>query len=402
MKPEWKDLITKEAALDRLFGAWSPEYRTEQVPLWDGAGRVLAEDQLAGYDLPVVRASTMDGIAVMSERFAGGMPDTSDWRLGRDYVRADTGDDFDDRFDAVIAIEDVSFPEGGGIRLADGVKVFGGCNVKPRGADVRKGSLLAKRGTVLTPSDLAAIAMGGTDRIPVVVRPRVGFLPTGNELVAPSAPLSRGQNFDANSYLAHAMLRELGAEPVLHPIVRDDPEELRAAFRSLLDRCDVVLVNAGTSKGGEDYCHTLLEQAGELLFHGVAAVPGRPMSMAVVEGKPVVNLSGPTFAAFYSMDWAVRAILCRMLDIPLTKRPAVKATLAAPLQVPPFLSVMTALRLERGRDGGWLAYPIALRGPKAAGTAAVLTADAVYVSAVGEQSHTAGEALEAVLIRPLC
>lgn len=399
MRPDLANLITKEEALDRLFHVWTPEARTEEIALWDGAGRVLAEDVFAGYDLPVVRASTMDGIAVQSERFVGGMPDTSEWQLGRDYVRADTGDDFDDRFDTVIAIENVSFPESGGILLAEQLNTSKGFNVKPQGTDVRKGSLLVGKGTVLTPTDLAAIAMGGVDRIPVVVRPKVGFLPTGSELVPAGAVLSRGQNFDSNSYLVSAMLKELGAEPVLHPIVRDDPEEIRAAFRSLLDRCDVVLVNAGTSEGGEDYCYALLEQSGGLLFHGVAAVPGRPMSMAVMEGKPVLNFSGPTFAAFYSMDWAVRSILCRMLGIPVTKRPTVKATLAEPLQVPPFFSVMAALRLERREDGSCLAHPIALRGPKADGTAAALTADAVYTSKLGEKPHAAGEILEVELIR---
>ncbi len=399
MKPDLANLITKEAALDKLFQSWMPEYRTEIIPLWDGAGRVLAEDQFAGYDLPVMRASTMDGIAVRSERFVTGIPDTSDWQLGRDYVRADTGDDFDDRFDAVIAIENVTFLESGGILLAKDTNAARGANVKPRGADMKQGSLLVKQGTVLTPMDLAAIAMGGANQIPVVARPRVGFLPTGSELVPAGSELGRGQNFDSNSYLAAAMLKEMGAQPVLHPIVRDDPEALYAAFQKLLIQCDMVLINAGTSKGGEDYCAALLEQSGGLLFHGVAAVPGRPMSMAVVEGKPVVNLSGPTFAAFYSMDWAVRSILCRMLNIPVTKRPTVEVTLATPLQLPPIFSMMTALRLEKQEDGSNLAFPIALRGSKSAGIAAVLTADAVYVSTIGEKPHAVGEKLKVSLIR---
>ena len=111
---------------------------------------------------------------------------------------------------------------------------------------------------------------------------------------------------------------------------------------------DIVLVNAGTSKGGEDYSCHLLEEAGQVLFHEVAAVPGRPMSMALVQGKPVVNLSGPSFAAFYSMDWAVRAIVCRCLGVPVPVRETVEATLTETLQAPPFFALMAAFRVERG------------------------------------------------------
>lgn len=146
MRPDIENLISKDDARKRIFDAWKPVAQTEQVRVENAAGRILAEDQFAQYDLPVVRASTMDGIAVRSSDFAEGMPDTSAWKLGEDYVRADTGDDFDDRFDAVIAIENVTFLPGGGLQLPPRVNASKGYNVKPCGADVRKGALLAQAG----------------------------------------------------------------------------------------------------------------------------------------------------------------------------------------------------------------------------------------------------------------
>lgn len=398
MRPDLENLIPKEEALARLFDRWTPKKETEVIPLAEAAGRVLAADQFAGYDLPVVRASTMDGIAVKSERFANGVPDTSNWKLGVDYVRADTGDDFDDAFDAVIAIENVTMLEDGGIRLPEKINASQGFNVKPKGTDVRHGALLCKKGTVLTGLDMAAIGMGGAAVVPVVKKPRVAFLPTGSELVPVGAPLGRGQNFDTNSLLVPQMLRDMGAEPIVHAIVPDDPKRIAAAFDELLPAADIVLVNAGTSKGQEDYCARLLAERGEVLFHGVAAVPGRPISMAIVEGKPVVNLSGPTFAAFYSMDWAVRAMVCRALGIPVPKRQTVQAVLSQPLQLPSFFSVMSSVRLEQAEDGTYQATPLPLRGPKSVGTAAALTADAVYVSRLGEKAHAAGETIEVELL----
>ena len=391
MHPDFSGLVKKDDALARMFEKWTPVPTVETVPLIESSGRVLAEDQFAQYNLPVVRASTMDGIAVKSACFADGIPNTGSWTLGIDYVRADTGDDFDDAYDAVIAIEDVTFPEAGGIALSDGLQVKAGMNVKPCGKDVKQGSLLARKGCVLRPQDTAAIAMGGQASVPVLRKPRVAFLPTGSELIEVGKPLSRGQNFDTNSVMVAQMLREMGAEPILYPICPDKPESIRSAIADLLPQADIVLVNAGTSKGGEDYCARILKEYGEVLFHGVAAVPGRPMSMALIDGKPVVNLSGPSFAAFYSVDWAIRALVCRYLNVPVPVREQVTASLTQRFQTPPFFSMMSAFHVERRADGGYDASPVPLRGPKAAGSAAALTANAVYISALGEKAHEAGE-----------
>ncbi len=399
MRPDLADLIPKEKALELLFARWTPSPDAETVPLADCVGRVLAQDQFALYDLPKVRASTMDGVAVHAALFAEGVPDTTGWRLGRDFIRADTGDDFDDAYDAVIAIEQVRLLPDGGIEILPNTRVFPGLNVKSCGADLRKGALLAKAGTRLTALDMAALAMGGLDAVPVLRRPRVGFLPTGSELVPPGSPLHRGQNFDTNSLLTAQLLREMGAEPLLHPIVRDDRGALRTAISTLLPQCDILLVNAGTSKGGEDYCAALLAEAGEVLFHGVAAVPGRPMSIAMVGGKPVMNLSGPTYAAFYSLDWAVRAMVCRYLGTPVPRRERVLATLTERFQMPPFFSLLASFHVERLADGSYIATPLALRGPKAVGTAASLTAEGVYVTSLGEKPHEAGETIEIELLR---
>lgn len=401
MKPEFDKLMRKEDALAALFARWTPEPPTEAVPVAACAGRVLARDVTARYDLPVVRASAMDGVAVKSAAFAGGTPDMRAWIQGRDYVRADTGDDFDDEFDAVVMIEAVEILPEGGLAFRDAVKVTPGLNVKPRGAELRRGTVIARAGTLLTATDMAAVGMSGEAEVAVIKKPRVGFIPTGSELISVGSALERGQYFDVNSPMAAALLREMGAEPVLHPIVRDEPAALRGAMEEMLPRCDVLLINAGTSKGGEDYCTRLLREQGEVLFHGVAAVPGRPMSMAIVQGKPVINLSGPSFAAFYSMDWAVRALVCRWLGRPLPQRKRLRARLSAPFQCPPPFSAMSAFRLSRGKDGAWEAMPLIGRGPKGAGSAAMLTADAVYISTPGEKPRAAGEEIELELLREL-
>lgn len=395
---DFSNLIRKEDALALLCRSWTPARGPETVPLEAAAGRVLAEDQLARFDQPVVRASAMDGVAVKSARFAGGVPDAAGWRCGTDYVRADTGDDFDDAFDAVVPIENVELLPDGGLRFHGELSVQPGTNVRPQGSNVKGGSLLVRAGTVLDAMVLSAVAMGGMDAVPVVKRPRVAFLPTGSELVAPGQPLQRGQNYDSNSVLVRQMLLDMGAEPLMHPIVPDDPAQLKRAVGDLLARADILLVNAGTSKGGEDYCRAILQELWTPLFDGIAAVPGRPMNAGIADGKPVINLSGPSFAAFYSMDYMVRGLVCHALGIPVPERVRITARLTAPLRMPPMFSMMVPMELKQDA-GGYTAAPVALHGPGARGSAAALTAQAVYISQPGERPGEPGDEITVELLR---
>lgn len=136
--------LTKEEILQRLFEKWRPQVQTEIIPAVESYGRIPAEDQTVQYNLPVVRAASMDGIAVDSRRFAGGLPDTSSWRSGVDYVRADTGDDFDDAFDSVIRIEDIDLHKDGSvsIHLPEETPFQRGMNVRSAGSTMRKGETI--------------------------------------------------------------------------------------------------------------------------------------------------------------------------------------------------------------------------------------------------------------------
>ena len=412
-KPPLEPMKTKAEALELLFSHWTPEREIETVPIQKAIGRVLAEDATALYNVPVIRASSMDGVAIRYADVASGLPDTAAWRLGKDYVRADTGDDFDDAFDTVVRIEEVTLLPEGGLTFSPGLEIKEGMGVRPAGSTLKRGALLGKAGTVLTALDVAALGTGGLGEIPVVRKPRVAFLPTGSELVPLGHGLGRGQYFDTNSLMASQILREMGAEPISHPILRDDPAALEAALDKALAEADIVLLNAGTSKGGEDYCARLLEQRGGRLFHGVAAVPGRPMSMAVLEGKPVVNLSGPALACFYSLEWAIRPIVCRFLGIPVPERPKVEARLTAPLGCPPMFSALCMLRLNRLPDGSFEATPVSggpgprpggpggpgpQRGGPPASLAETLTARGAYITTPGEPAHVAGDTIQVTLL----
>ncbi|MDR1184851.1 MAG: hypothetical protein LBK67_08650, partial [Coriobacteriales bacterium] len=317
--PPIKTGPTRQQVLEMIFAKWLPTKKTESVPLAKAGGRILARNYQALYNQPVVRASAMDGIAVKSSAFVNDIkPDTSKWRLGKEYVRADTGDDFPDDYDAVVPIEKVELLENGGFKLnlticprahggaaglPPGVKVSdkncdegctgrhgcgkkpefappAGFNVRPAGSSIPQGEPLVQVGTCLTPLDLAALAVGGILEVEVYVRPKVAFIPTGSELVSLGTVPERGKTIDSNSVLVAAMLEEMGADALIMPIVRDDETALEEALEEALTTADVVLINAGSSKGGEDFNAHLLERRGELLCHWIAAAPGRPLAAA--------------------------------------------------------------------------------------------------------------------------
>ena len=392
-----KDLITRSQVLDLVFASWTPSAQTEEIPLTEALGRIAAKAYTAQYNIPVVRASAMDGVAVRSADFANGLPDTTGWKLGEDFIRADTGDDFDDRFDTVIRIEDVDLLPNGTLHLHEDVTVEPGMNVRSAGSMQKQGAPLLTPGLPLRATDLTALAIGGYAQVEVRRRPRVAFLPTGSELLPLGTPLTRGSNYNSNALMASGMLREMGAEVSCHPIVKDDPEQLRQALREVLPQSDLVILNGGSSKGDEDFNTRLLAQEGKLLFHGVAAGPGRPMGIALIDNKPVVNLSGPTLAAFYGLDWCIRPMVCHFLGIPVPQRQRVKGRLLCEMSGARPMDFLHRVQVYRDGDG----FVIQPLSRNTTDLSALLQSNAMFISPIGVGVYQAGTEIEVELLRDL-
>lgn len=383
-------LPTRAQVLETLFQRWQPIYETETFPVQAALGRVLTRDQYARATIPVARASAMDGVAVCSARFQQSTPDAGSWKLGVDFCRADTGDDFDDRFDPVLPIEQVKISAEGQLTISENIAVRSGDNVRPRGSTIRVGELVAMRHRQLRPFDLACLAMGGIAQVEVYRAPRMAFLPTGSELVPLGAPVGRGQNIDSNSVLAQAMLTEMGAEPLCYPIVPDQSDALAAALEQALQAADVVLLNGGSSKGAEDFNTRMLEARGAVLFHWVAAAPGKPMCVAVIQNKPIINLLGPPLAVLYGMDWCVRAIVHRLLHKPLPRRQSIRRILTQPIHAPSDMEILCMMDVQPTQDG----YLVKQKPWRRGSMADALGAGAVYVTELGREVCPAGEPLE--------
>ncbi|MBE6010429.1 MAG: molybdopterin molybdotransferase MoeA [Lachnospiraceae bacterium] len=418
MRRNWKNMmhkenITKKEALDLIRSAWTPASVTEEVAVADAMGRILAEDCHAKYDLPVVRAAGMDGICVNFDLFENGMPDTSEWQRGVQYDRADTGDDFPDAFDTVLPIEWVK-TEDGTIRIEpqkmhgpggrpDGApQIERGMNVRPAGSMMKKDALLAKKGMRITAFDIAALATGGYGTVKVIKKPRIAFLPTGSELIPAGSIPQRGQNFDANSLMVSAMLREMGAEVTCFPIEADHKNNLKERLAEALKKNDIVLINGGSSKGEEDFNTRILQEMGEFLFHWIKAAPGRPMSAAVIQGKLVINLAGPTIGAYYGVIWCVKELLADWYGCEVPWGHEIEAELTEDLMAPP-MSIFMRMRVTDEKEESEKARYFASRiggGPGRTHPGINQPdANAIYMTEPDQPAPKKGDVIRVIMVR---
>lgn len=386
--------VTREEALALLIQNWTLWAETEVIPLHEALGRVTAQNMYSRNTLPVCRTSQMDGIAVRSADFANGMPDTSTWTKGNEYVQADTGDDFPDAYDTVIAIENTAFTADGQLGFCDDFTFTPGGGVRKQGSLVQTGELLVESHVRLTPIHLAALAVGGIHHLEVLKKPKVVYIPTGSELIPAGIKPERGQNVESNGLMVSAFLQQWGAVPSCYPIIKDNPAELGAALDMALASADIVLINGGSSKGAEDFNSYLLQEKASFFRHGIKAIPGRPVAISIINGKPVINLPGPVIATFLAMDWCVFGLVHHYYGLPVPVRPKMKVKLAHALSKKLEFEMYYRLVLSKYDDG----YTASSIGFDKNLPYTLTKTDALLIAPIGVSEYQAGDEVEVELL----
>ena len=320
----------RHEAIEDVLAAWEFTRETETLDVPDALGRVAAADVVSKNTLPNKLTSNMDGIAVHFDAFENGVPDTSAWERGVDWQFCNTGIGMPGDFDTAIRIEDVELSDDDAHVTINCPPERRGQSTTPGGARLEKGDVLVRAGEVLTPALLSVLNMGGHTRIDVVKRPVVAFIPTGNELVDAGKHLAKGKNVESNAVMVCAKLQLWGAEPLRYPIIPDNWNKLEKTLLDAASKADIVVINAGSSKGSDDFTCEILEQRGDMLHHMLAQGPGRHCSAAMLEGTPVVGISGPPMGAEFTTDWMVKPLVDRYLGIPENYPPMVYAIMDDP------------------------------------------------------------------------
>ncbi|MDR2422761.1 MAG: molybdopterin molybdotransferase MoeA [Deltaproteobacteria bacterium] len=386
---------TRAEIVQRVLGLWAPKPGTEVVPLAEAAWRVSAETLASTLNQPFFRASFCDGIAVRSADFLNGPPETSAWKEGIDYVPADMGDDFDDAFDMVVNIEKVSFDENGAIVIEPEPEAKSGLRIRTKGETLREGETAITAGAFIDPFKLGFLAGAGVNEISVLTKPKVAFIPTGTELIPPGQAPKRGQTVESNGLMVGATLGLWRADFKPFPIVVDQKEALEKTLNEALASCDIVLLNGGTSMGSEDLVSSALARKGSFFQHGVKAVPGLPMAVALIDGKPVVNVPGPPFAAFCGMDWLVKPLVAHWSGQPCPQRRKVLAKLTKEITKPGHFEFFHRLRLFKDESANYMVDPISFFDRYAEATGRF---NAIYIVPIGIERIEAGEEIEAEVL----
>jgi molybdopterin molybdotransferase len=343
--------------------------REVTVPLDEALNRVLTTDLIAKEDLPRFDKSAVDGYALKAEDTTGAtqfkpitLHITESEAVGTKQTKQIwTGNPIPKGADAVVMIEKTKKHDG---ELEVWVQLARGGNVSKKGEDVKKGENIMKAGTRLKPYHLALLAAMGNGEAKVVEKPRIAILATGNELAEVGSKPAENQIFESNAIMLSAMCRELGAEPVGLGIAKDDTDEIAEKLKMGLRDCDAVITSGGTSVGGLDLVPDVVNNLGKpgVVVHGMALRPAMPTALAVLEGKPVMILSGNPVAAIIGFEVFARPLICKMLGMSREEsRPMVKAVMAR--KVATALGRKTFVRVRvTERNGDFFAEPVSARG----------------------------------------
>lgn len=299
----------------------------EQIDVTRSLGRTTSGAVYAAISSPHYLASAMDGIAVIAAKTFGAT-ETSPVILAEheDFERIDTGDPLPEKFDTVIMIEEVIELDNGRVKLINAG--FPWQNIRQIGEDICQGEMIVPSNTVIEPATIGALLAGGVANISVLKKPLVGIIPTGDEIIKPTGNPAKGKIIEFNSSVFSAMLSSWGADSKVYDIVPDKFDLIRSAAMNAAGECDIVLINAGSSAGRDDYTSRVIAECGEVLFHGIAIKPGKPAILGVIQNKPVIGIPGYPVSGIIIMEQIVKKILELYIPGKFPLRPGIKARLS--------------------------------------------------------------------------
>jgi putative molybdopterin biosynthesis protein len=389
---------------------------TEEFPLNENAvGRTLAEPVWAVQSSPHYHASAMDGFAIIAEQTAGAMPTAPlTLSIGDAAQYVDTGDPLPDFANAVIPIEQVeSVDENGEIdedpRAPHAIRIRAAtppwAHVRPMGEDIIASQLVLPAGHRLRPPDLGAIAAAGHTMVQVSRAPRVAIIPTGTELVPIGTSVKPGDIIEYNSVVLAAQIMDWGGVPTRFSPVADDFKLLLNTVQDASLNHDLILVNAGSSAGSEDYTASIVSELGDLLVHGVAVRPGHPVILGLVPRSTntteennrvaIIGVPGYPVSAALTGEIFVRPLLALWQGCQVDEKPTTKATLARKIVSP--AGDDDYVRVVAGRVGDEMVAAPLTRG--AGVISSLVRSDGLVIIPRGTQGIPAGEEVDVHLYR---
>lgn len=298
----------------------------EIVPVSESCGRYTSRAVYAYICAPHYASSAMDGIAVLAKNTFGATETTPVTLTQDQYVVVDTGDPLPDNCDAVIMVEELVKNDDGTITIRTSAAPWQ--HIRQIGEDICAGEMILPSYTKITPAAVGSLIAGGVAEISVIRRPLVGIIPTGDEIVPPCSNPKCGDILEFNSSIFSGMLQEWKCETKTYPIVKDIFEDIKNMLERACSECDMVIINAGSSAGRDDYSTRAISEIGEVLYHGIAIKPGKPTILGYRNSTPVIGVPGYPVSGIIAVEKIVKPLVDAWYHSSVAKEDTLKATLS--------------------------------------------------------------------------
>ena len=367
--------------------------KTEVLPTWETCGRVTAHAVYAHICAPHYAASAMDGVALSAKDSFGATETTPITLKEGQFVVVDTGDPVPEGYDAVIMVEDIVKNDDGSITIHDSAAPWQ--HIRQIGEDICAGEMILPSHMEISPSAIGAMIAGGVLEVEVIRRPVVGIIPTGDEIIPPCTDPKPGDILEFNGSIFSNMVRQWGAEAVVYPIVPDKFDAIKDMVAKAAEECDMVILNAGSSAGRDDYSTRVIRELGEVLYHGIAMKPGKPAILGCKGSKPILGVPGYPVSGIIVVEQLLKPLIDHWLKVGIAPSQYAKAILTRP--VVSGLKYEEFVRVRMGYVGDKL-----MASPLSRGSGVVssfMKADGILEVPQGVEGYEAGSEVN---IRLLC
>ena len=369
--------------------------RTEVIPVWDACGRVTAHAVYAHICAPHYAASAMDGVAVTAKDTFGATETTPKTLAPGQFVVVDTGDPVPENCDAVIMVEDVVNNDDGSITIHESAAPWQ--HIRQIGEDICAGEMILPSHVAVSPSAIGAMIAGGVLEVEVIRKPVVGIIPTGDEIIPPCTDPKPGDIMEFNGSIFSAMVRQWGAEAKVYPIVPDQFDAIRDMVAKAAEECDLVILNAGSSAGRDDYSTRVIRELGEVLYHGIAMKPGKPAILGCKGDTPILGVPGYPVSGIIVVEQLLKPLVEYWLKVSSAPSQYAKAVLTRP--VVSGLKYQEFVRVRMGYVGNKL-----MASPLSRGSGVVssfMKADGILEVPQGLEGFEAGSEVNVRLLCPV-
>lgn len=328
--------------------------RTEEISVTESLGRINAKPVYAKYSSPLYNCAAMDGIMIESD-YTKSASDSCPLILdSQRYEEVDTGDPIKNPYDCVIMAEDI-IEKDGVVQIIAPAHPWQ--HVRPIGEDIVATELIMSINHKIRAIDIGVLLSAGITKLSVYAKPKIGIIPTGTEMIEPDQTPKEGDIIESNSRVFEALVTELGGTSVRIPPVKDDYDSIKQKIVELCKECDMIIINAGSSAGREDFTVSILKELGEVFIHGVAIKPGKPAILARIGNIPVIGIPGYPVSAYIVFEEFAAPLIKRLSHIDVRDSEIIEAV--ATRRMVSSLKHREYIRVNAGLvDGKYVATPL--------------------------------------------